>query len=245
MGKKNKPTERKRFQLLTTSIKGNEATDEPGVVKINLEFDLINGTSKVFNSFTNEALETDGMALGYIGENKWRTTARINSQKDDHSYSLKSKLDRFKHLVAIDTNTTIINGSSFEKPVSVSVGVAILLVVEESEAARLEMINRPFLASLDSVKPENENWVQLIQLLVKSCACEDPRLVGIVVDSDLGNLDDFNNRTKPLFNNFYLPEGYELIFASDKVNDTIFNEMIHRCHLQAKKLIDSFRQKFE
>lgn len=244
MGKKNKAKYRKRFQVLNTTIKGDEVTDEPGVVKIDLFFDMVNGQSKVINAVTKEVMETDGMELGYIGETKWRTTARIKSDPDDHSYCLRLKQERYKHLLAIDTNTLVMAEPLFAKPRKVSIGAAVVYSAEEA-GSKLLSINRPFIASFDSPKPENENWMQLIKLLEKSCACEDSRPVGIVVDSDLGNLDDYNSRSKPIFENYFLPDGYELIFASDKVKDNLFNEMIHRCHFLAGKLIQRLKEQKE
>lgn len=242
MGKKNKQKSRKRFQMLSTTITGNETTDEPGVVKIELYFDMINGKSEVINAVTKDVLDTDGLHLGYIGENKWRTTAQINTDPGDHSYCLRMKQDRYKHLVAIDTNTIKLDGPLFTEPTSVSLGVAVVYA-EADNTAKLLTINRPFLASFNSSKPENENWMRLIKLMVQTCQCNDPRPVGIVVDSDLGNLDDYNKGIKPLFNNYFLPPGYELIFSSDKVKDNLFNEMIHRCHMLASKLVHTLKEK--
>ncbi len=49
MGKKSSGKKRTRFQALNVNITSKEVTDEPGTIKINLELDLLNGTSKVFN----------------------------------------------------------------------------------------------------------------------------------------------------------------------------------------------------
>jgi hypothetical protein len=166
MGKRRKHKLRKRFHTLDVNITGKEATDEPGVIKINVSLDFVNGTSKVFNAFNNEVFESSGMTLGYIGENKWRTTTQVSANANDHSYCFQAKLDRFKHLVAIDTNTIFVHQPVFSEPTRVSLGAAVIFVEEES-GLYLKPINRPFLASFNSTKPENENWMHLIELLKK------------------------------------------------------------------------------
>lgn len=107
---------------------------------------------------------------------------------------------------------------------------------------RIEPIKHIFAASAIPERPENENWVRLIELLKQSCHCTDPRMVGIVVDSDLGNIEDYNNRKLPIFKDYFLPESYELIYASDKVSDNILNQMISACHKLATDTIPIYIQ---
>lgn len=229
MKKKRSERNRIRFQALNVNITDKEGTNEPGTIKINLEMDLVKGTSKVFNSFSGEQIKSDQLVMGYIGENKWKHTFQINSDMEDDTYNLAQKLERYKHIIAIDTNTKLIESPIFTRPTKVSLGAAVAFV-EEEKVLKLKTINRPFLASFNSLMPENENWVQLIELFKKGCQCTDSRKIGLVVDSDLGNIESYNRREKPIFMDYLLPEEYELIFASDKVTDNLFNEMIKRCH---------------
>jgi hypothetical protein len=240
-GKKHSGKTKPRFEATCVQITGDEVTDKPGVIKVNLFFDGVKGEAKMINTVTNEALPASGMVSGYIGENKWRTTTKINSAPDDHSHRLETKIDRYKHLVAIDTNSVIMHEPLFTTPTKVSVGMAVALIEEHGQSI-VKTITHSFLASFNSPKPENENWIQLIELLKTSCQCTDPRHVGIIVDSDLGNMDDFNSRKKPILNDYYLPKGYELIFASDKVTDNLFNQMIYRCHQLATIAIEHMKE---
>ena len=64
--------------------------------------------------------------------------------------------------------------------------------------------------------------------------------VGLIVDSDLGNLSDFNKRVKPVSDEFYLPTNFELIYASDRANDNILNEVIITCHSISKDILEIF-----
>ncbi|HEY5368098.1 MAG TPA: hypothetical protein VIJ75_03835 [Hanamia sp.] len=242
MGKKSSEKKRKRFQFLNVNITSKEATDEPGTIKINLELDLLKGTSKVFNSFSGEQIKSNHLIMGYIGENKWKHTFQIKSDAADDTYGLAQKLERYKHIIAIDTNTKLIESTIFTQPTKVSLGAAVVFV-EEDKVPKLKTINRPFLASFNSLIPENENWVQLIELFRKECQCADSRKIGLVVDSDLGNIESYNRREKPIFKDYLLPEEFELIFASDKVSDNLFNEMIKRCHYLSNMFIKEIEEK--
>lgn len=239
MAKKNKPKQRKRFEFLNVQLNEDDINPVTKNVHINLEFDMTKGTSKVINATTNEVFKNSGLTLGYEGANKRRITTEIKTNPDDHSFCFNLKLNRYKHIVAIDTNSFTYKSSIINEEVQMGVGIALALI-EDDKGKRVEAINVPFVTSANCQKPENENWIQLIELLRASCKCSDPRKVGIVVDSDLGNIDAYNKQDKPIYGNYYLPNDYELIFASDKVNDNIFNRMISESHKLSKQLIPTF-----
>lgn len=44
----------------------------------------------------------------------------------------------------------------------------------------------------------------------------------MIVDSYLGNLKSFNSRTNPIFEDFYLPQKYQLIYASSDTGKDLF-----------------------
>jgi hypothetical protein len=55
--------------------------------------------------------------------------------------------------------------------------------------------------------------------------------IGLIVDSDLGNHQAFNNREIPIFDDFYLPENVTIIYASDKGGtEYLSTKMIKYCH---------------
>lgn len=239
MGKKGKL--RKRFEVVNIDLTGEEKTDEPGVISISLAFDAINRTAKAFNDATGEVLPASGLSLGYFGESKPRTTTKVGVSGDDHSYCLETRMEKYKHLLAIDTNTKLFSGGIFTQPTNVSVGAALAYLVKAGKVS-VEPVNRPFIAAFNSPKPENENWMHLIELLRESCQCTDARKIGIIVDSDLGNLNDYNQRIKPIWDNYYLPGEFELIFASDKVTDIIFNRMIATCHKLSSIMLEKIEK---
>lgn len=60
----------------------------------------------------------------------------------------------------------------------------------------------------------------------------------VVTDHDIGKLDDFNQRRKPIWQDIYVPVGTTLMYASADAtnkNDSLLNGMIHECDSLAKK----------
>lgn len=74
---------------------------------------------------------------------------------------------------------------------------------------------------------EQQTWVKAIQKIQS----EEPenRRIAFVVDSDLGNLEAYCNRSKPLHKDFYLPPNFTLLYASADRSDEWPNQMIKRC----------------
>lgn len=238
MSKKNKSNPaRPRFAMNKVEITDKEINPNTGNVEVSIIIDAINGTNKLINNYTGEIIENSGISYGYKGENKWRVTSEINSEKDDYSLCFNCKFKRFKHIVAIDTNLGKYQSKIGNQEIWIGLGIAITLIDNDDDQKLEPLMNMPFVTSICPEKPENENWVRVIEILKENCKCTDPRKIGIVVDSDLGNIPAYNKREKPILGEYFLPEGFELIFASDKVSDNIFNSMIKLSHSLSQELI--------
>lgn len=241
MGKKktSKNKQRERIKFLSINLSNQEIDPEINGVSFGLKFDLTKGTAMAVNTFNNEVIENKTISYGYIGENKIRPTSEIKTNPDDFTYCFKSKFERFKHIYAIDTNTFSFYGVHIKREIKLGLGIAIGLTQDENNFI-LHPIPFPFVTNIDVEKPENENWIRLIMVINEHCKCNDLRKIGIVVDSDLGNIQSYNDRHLPIYGDFFLPENFELIFASDKVNDNVFNRMIRLSHKKSKEVIPIF-----
>ena len=51
----------------------------------------------------------------------------------------------------------------------------------------------------------------------------------IVIDSELGNLEGYNNRTIPIFGQWTLPENYLFMYATADTSDEWCNKIIKQC----------------
>ncbi|MGE0270243.1 MAG: hypothetical protein AB7M05_08645 [Alphaproteobacteria bacterium] len=133
----------------------------------------------------------------------------------------------YDFLCAVDTNTRLILGKS----VSV-VGVVTLQSVYLPEAKGLKkywQLNVPFCLEYVEIKgsPENFGWMAAYEVLKKRGFLNEKKNVGVIVDSDLGRIADFNNRQKPVDEQEYLPQGITLIYASgDSGKEQISNRAL-------------------
>ena len=167
-------------------------------------------------------------------ENKGPKTLHSSISATADTYiSSNHQLFTYDHLIAIDTNTHYLNGSS----VSIT---AAYHIKPEARQADLVRCSARVLALLELwnvvEKPENVGWWQVLQALQQHPTLFEGN-IGLIVDSDLGNHKAFNAREKAIFNDFYLPDNVTLIYASDKGGaEYLSTKMIKYCHDLASDL---------
>ena len=134
----------------------------------------------------------------------------------------------FDVIFAIDTNTRKIRGCS----ISVS-GVIqcqkVFAIDPFGVACRYWQYFTPFCMEFIEAKykPENLGWMMLINYLTSSMRDILKKRIGIIVDSDLGNLNQYNLRTSPIYGEVFLPKNIQLIYASSEVGRDLFpNQML-------------------
>lgn len=157
-----------------------------------------------------------------------KVLSRIPQKDEDLSFQPEKKLpEMFDFLCAVDTNTKNIRG----KNVSV-VGVVTFQSVWVPEKNGMELFwqtNVPFCLEYINIKtkPENFGWIAAIQHLEQFDYLKEENRIGMVVDSDLGKINDYNQRKKPIYGPDYLPERFQLIYASTDVGkENIVNKLI-------------------
>lgn len=63
--------------------------------------------------------------------------------------------------------------------------------------------------------------------------------VGLVVDSELGRLDQYNSGALPIFGDYYLPRNFRLVYASaDTGSDFTLNKLLSLCDKEATLQLD-------
>jgi hypothetical protein len=143
-------------------------------------------------------------------------------------------VERFDHLVAIDTNTKhgisvtgVVSGRAFKVQIPGKIAVV---------PPKLELCVE-FRGMPD--KAENIAWVQVIQAIRCSPTYRPHFQFGFIVDSDLGNLERYNNRELPVYGDFYLPQNMKFIYASSEIaSETYTNMMIALADKESKRLRD-------
>lgn len=154
--------------------------------------------------------------------------------------NLNIALENFDRIFAIDTNTKIVNGESISVACIVLCKLTRdknnLLIAEFAPVHCLEFRNIQGVA-------ENIAWMKAIQFITANPSYNIDLKFGIIVDSDLGNIPSYNNRFKPIYSDFYLPQNIELIYAStDAGKEYLANKLISLCDKDATKLLEGIMQ---
>jgi hypothetical protein len=84
----------------------------------------------------------------------------------------------------------------------------------------------------DLPKAENINWLGTIRQIQQHPNYKKNMRIGIVTDSNLDDHDLYNSRKKPVVGEEFLPEGFELIYATSdgkNKNGSLLNKFIFQC----------------
>jgi hypothetical protein len=135
--------------------------------------------------------------------------------------------ENFDFIAAVDTNTRHIGG----KEISVT-GVVIatpMMIPGPKGLAEYWKFDVPFCLEFTGVKtkPENLGWAAALeQFKVRGLVTEAIR-IGLIVDSDLGNIPDYNSLKMEFLPRIMLPPSVQLIYASsDSGKENVANKIL-------------------
>ena len=171
----------------------------------------------------------------YEGKNREHIVAQATGLDyvTDH---VGSWAENFDFIFAMDTNThTKKCGDFFCSAAAIYYGQ-----VERLSEYERNMRCTPFMV-IDwyhpvEMKIETVTWMESIKKIQEIIPAT--KKVGIVIDSELGKLEEFNNRMLPVFGQWYLPENYSFIYATADVSDEWCNKMIRQCDKTAKQRLN-------
>jgi hypothetical protein len=138
-------------------------------------------------------------------------------------------------LISVDTNTKVIRG---EKISVTSIGWCSWELTGNGMYAKYgcgqSFEFRGF--------PDNEErraWREIIETVNFNIEQKSDFKIAMVIDSELKDLAAFNLRTKPVVDEWYLPAGITLIYASADVgNESLFNKLIAKADLVSAEIMD-------
>lgn len=146
----------------------------------------------------------------------------------------------FDRVFAVDTNTRDING----RRISV-VGVATLKREVVLGPERVESgwrFDAPFAIEYGDLvaKPEPFGWMGALEILRARGFYDEGQRVGLIVDSELGLLKDFNARKVPIDSGEFLPQGVTLIYASSDVGrESVLNSALSIADTAASQILSA------
>jgi len=164
-------------------------------------------------------------------------------------FSSYSFIDQFDVMFAVDTNTRTIDG--------VRCSIAAMCILRTLSVSRddengLKQVNlnlNMFGAVIRGFdlpdNPENWMWRVAIEEGIKQRYPDysDSLRIGLVVDSNYGLLSEYNCRTTPIHEDYFLPNNFTLMYASaDAGSEFILNRMIRLCDRESGLQLDALER---
>ncbi len=166
-----------------------------------------------------------------------KVLSRARSRNDQIVLDPNRALDKFDHLFAVDTNSVDLNGTK------ISVAVPIGFKLEFTGPvwnAKYQLLDA-FEFRNCVVNPEIIAWKNLIERITSGISLKDEK-VAIIVDSELNKHTDINKRKEPIIAEFYLPENFELVYASsDTGKENPLNKIISICDSKARNILNRIK----
>ena len=149
-------------------------------------------------------------------------------------------LTLFEEVIALDTNTTEINGTK----VSAAFFIVCRIKVERNGFLVESLDGKGHLYEFHNVPP-NMNPEMLAILKVANDTkrfrgTAKPNVV-FVNDSDMGRHSAISRREQPMYGSHYLPDGFALRYASTDTGQELTNKLVRFCDAQSRKHLDRLR----
>lgn len=158
-----------------------------------------------------------------------KVVSRVPQSNRALTFDVDTALKRdYDFICAVDTNTKFISGRQVS-----AIGVITVRSVSIPAPSGLQVFWKfevPVGGVLFNVKvdkPENLSWLIAHEQLVRIGSIENQMRVGMIVDSDLRNINHYNEKRSAVLLDRMLPDGVRLIYASaDTGKDSILNKAL-------------------
>jgi hypothetical protein len=198
---------------------------------------------------------TDGNAIEFFGANgerltpsyaavgsgyerasgKFKSTTRVDVDPNQISGNVPEWVSRYDRVYAVDTNTIELDGISL----CITCCVRAEITFDGPKwSGNVELLDA-LVVWKPALKPELIGWLDVLDRINTHPSLR----VGLVVDSELAMLPQFNLRNVPIVDGIYLPTNVQLVYASaDQDKNLPFNYLIAKCDSDATFLINKIKQ---
>lgn len=166
----------------------------------------------------------------YERQRKNKILCAYFAQNETPPLNINTLVSKFDVCFAIDTNTKFVENVG-------NVSIATVINSEITKVTSTALASQPHInysqIYIDAPNnPENYAWFRLIQNLKDHGLLNGNEKIGLIVDSDYDNLKYYNFRTKPYFDDHYLPKSFEFVYATDASGVIEFfpNQLINSCN---------------
>lgn len=151
-------------------------------------------------------------------------------------------LGRYDHFYACDVNTWMFEGVGKASIRAVIPGELRELTTAYWKAERTQAATH--ITENVEGNPELSAARQLIEEIRSELIRMPFKPIGIILDSELGMLKEINARRRPLMNDFFLRDGFAIIYASDATGSTEFfaNLLIRMCDTAATDFLRTYQK---
>lgn len=216
---------------------------DPNILNTHEGIAIENNTGKILGVKGGEIIPLQGaskMNMHYKRESgKPKYLQQFNITANDFQIDPNIVLKQHDHFFFVDTNRRVIGDDD------VYIGAVIHTFLDHinSETYQFKYRVMTYLEYHNiQGKFENLVWKELITAIQD--AGQYSGKIALVVDSDLGNIDSYNHRESPIYDNFYLPDSFELLYATaekNTKNDSLLNGMMTECDKAAGRMLDRER----
>lgn len=199
------------------------------LIKINEK----DGTIEIFSEGKTIIPKFARSTIGYKGKSKFKPLSELIIPTTSMTVDPNNSCLGFDELYTVDTNTkTILN---VKYAISVAFKADITLSNDYYEVKMTQVIAKDFTSDMNH---EKIGWVLLITHLMETKVINDKKLIGIVVDHDIENISKYNRKDIPIIDDFFLPKGVRLIYASSDRKGSIYNALIKNCDERSNELFE-------
>lgn len=228
---KNNPPQRRRQEYVYGTTKGEVSEISISIDPTTGEFDF---KQDMFNTYTE---------LSYDRSKGEKVLVRVPSKSNNQMFGINNLLFRdYDHIFAVDTATAFLGEEGFSVTAIVTTKTFFTVdshgIVTREKSAFYYAVPFCFLYRRPEGNPETLGWCLLIEELLRSTAYRKCRSIGIIVDSELGLINDINARRAPLRGRLRLPQNMTLLYAADAVAETAPNHLIRVADAAATQMRD-------
>lgn len=143
---------------------------------------------------------------------------------------------RYPILVGVDTNTKTIEGN-IVSVAAIAKGTFPVSQRADGFPMKIDLIEFRRVLGIPT-NQENFFWHDALARLIPEYGIVPTQDIGLVVDSDLGNIDAYNKRELPYYNGEYLPAYVDMLYATADVNEPHpLNQLIIFCEKAAARAL--------
>lgn len=168
-----------------------------------------------------------------------RVQDKVIPNQEDLFRHLSSSFDL---LIAIDTNSKIINEES------ISVSGVVHCIVRKNSDPNTYYADFPWHGAIlfrncpSALHPEKFGWITEIKR-INSVPQNRSKRFALITDHDLSNHIPFNKKEVPIYDNFYLPDNFQLMYGrSDSSDENLLNYLVKQCDKESSDLINEINK---